>query len=59
MSPELKVLIYFVRDGEIIPGNYEVQVNKQLKHNVILSVKFKTLKAGSSADISIKAEPDT
>ena len=35
MSPELKVLVFFVQDGEIIPDDYEIQVNEQLKHKVI------------------------
>ena len=44
MSPDLRVLVFFVQDGEIIPDNSEIKVNKQLRHNVNFKFSITFLK---------------
>jgi hypothetical protein len=59
MSPELKLLAFFVNNKEIIPDSVSLKLNRCFKNKIDFTLSSKTLQVGKRVTMSVKSEPNS
>ncbi len=59
MSPELKVLVFAVQGGEIIPDHMKLMVEKCLTNKVDIMLSKKSISVKQNLKLEIKTEPSS
>jgi hypothetical protein len=59
MSPEFKLLTFFVDNQEIIPDSASINLDRCFKNKINFTLGSKTLQVGKRVEMSIKSEPNS
>jgi hypothetical protein len=59
MSPELRVLVFYVQEREIIPDAITINVNKCFRNQVDLTLDKSETQVANTVNMVITAEPDS
>ncbi len=57
MSPDLKVLMFAVQSGEIVPGHVGLSVEKCLRNKVDIILSKKSTSVKQSLKLAVRTEP--
>jgi hypothetical protein len=59
MSPECRVLVFYVNDREIIPDSTRIAVNKCFRNKVDLTLDKSETQVANTVNMILTAEPDS
>ena len=59
MSPEFKLLVYFINDREIVADSVTFKVKQCLKNKVDLLLKQEVVQVGKLVGITLKSDPNS